>query len=139
MATTDDLAADAAEAPDPTPASLREEWAGIPTIFVVTVMTEARDRPMARRDGSVHVVPNRRDSRSWGWYREAAAAVDALHRNHTDLHETIYDWAVVEEIPEGVCPDVLSERWFRFDRSAGGYRPAERPADLAGTVGFSLG
>lgn len=110
----------------------------MPNIFIITVMTEARDKPVAMRDGTVKVMPDQRDNRTWGWYGQLDAALDAVHRNLTDLHETVYDYAVIEETGEGVCPDIVSERWFRFSRSENGYRPCEKPADLRQVTHFAM-
>ena len=38
---------------------------------------------------------------AWGYYWDKASAVDAVHRTVTDIHETIYPYAIVE------CPKYL--------------------------------
>jgi prepilin-type processing-associated H-X9-DG protein len=109
------------------------------TIFVITVITPPRDRNVAMADGSVRLVPDQRSSRAWGWYADLEKARDALARNLTDLHETIYDDAVIEEVEEGVCPEIVAEHWFRFDHAANGYVPCDKPADLANQAHFGIG
>lgn len=109
------------------------------SIFVVTVLTAPVPRPVARSDGSVVTAPFQRDARTWGWYADRDRARDALARNLSDLHETIYRDAVIEQVSEGVPADVLSEEWFRFSPASGGYVPDGRPVDLEGKKGFFAG
>lgn len=125
----------------------RPEAAGRSGIYVITVLTTLRPRPIvvpgrygapARIDEIAH-----RDSRSWGWYATLAEAEDALAHNVTDMHEGLYDIAVLERVPAGVLAFAQQESWWRFDPAAnagaGGYTRAERPDDLDNVLNFALG
>lgn len=82
-------------------------------------------------------------SRTWGWFPNAEAAAHALATNLSDMHETIYRYAVVETYDWGVPADAESEIWFEWARLAndgkGGYMPGVKPADFEGAVNFGMG
>lgn len=59
--------------------------------------------------------------RCWGYFHDYETAVKALHGNWTDMWETIYDYAVLEKIPEGIIPDVEEMHWFKYDMKHNGY------------------
>lgn len=123
--------------------ALRAKTPAPQAIYVVTVMTDLRRKTI--------VVPGRyaapdrtrevehRDSRSWGWYATLAEAEAALKMNYADMHEGIYDIAVIERYEPGILPVAAAQSWWRFEPRIKGYEPAERPADLETVVNFALG
>ena len=77
--------------------------------------------------------------RTWGYYRDHNIALQALHENWTDMWETIYDYAVLEEIEEGLCPIPESVQWFKYDRERDGYFEIDMPDGESGLTSFVLG
>lgn len=51
--------------------------------------------------------------RTWGYYSECEKAVQALHKNFTDMWECLYDYALIEEIDEGICAYAGNRQWFK--------------------------
>ena len=49
---------------------------------------------------------------AWGYYWDKASAVDAVHRNVTDIHETIYPYAIIECLEQGLFPVPKERQWF---------------------------
>jgi hypothetical protein len=83
-----------------------------------------------------------RSQRCWGYLETLAEAEEALIQNVTDMHETIYELAVIERIEAGILGQAVEISWWRFDREArggtGGYVKAAKPADLESLVHFAF-
>lgn len=77
--------------------------------------------------------------RTWGYFSNREWAVEALHRNETDMWEFCYDYAVLEKFEEGLVPIVLERQFFKFDRGANGYFEIDEPECLKGLVNFGIG
>lgn len=80
-------------------------------------------------------------SRVWGFYSNRDVAVRALHENWTDMHETVYDYAVIEGYDEGIshAHDPAEAQWFKWDEDRHGYFEIERPEAVVGFGSWSLG
>jgi hypothetical protein len=77
--------------------------------------------------------------RCWGYYSDHDKALSALHENRTDMWETIYDYAVLEKIPEGLIPDPEEVQWFKFDMKRNGYFEIPMPEGENGYSSFTIG
>lgn len=60
-----------------------------------------------------------------GYYMTFDNAEEAVRRNAGDIHEACYDFAVIEEVPEGVY-SVPRKRWY-FRYKDDGYVPIDEP------------
>jgi hypothetical protein len=84
---------------------------------------------------------DRRMSRCVGYLADKEQAISAVKANAGDINEAgSYPLALVETLSEGIYPDTISTVWFEWDSTLDGYREIpERPEDLQGQCGFSLG
>lgn len=64
--------------------------------------------------------------RTWGWYANYEDAERAVMKNYTDMWECDYNFAVIEEVPEGACPFSEVRQWFNCERDIV-YEPNVRP------------
>lgn len=78
-------------------------------------------------------------TRCWGFYTNKQSALDALHNNVTDMWETIYDYAVLEEYYEGICGYGEYRQYFEYDRERNGYFEIKTPDFMKGFGFFSIG
>lgn len=62
-----------------------------------------------------------------GFYTSFSDAHEALTNNRTNLHETVYDYACIEKVEEGLARPGELVGWYKFDRGKGGYFPIETP------------
>ena len=83
--------------------------------------------------------PDFGDQRTWGYYSERETAVHALHENWTDMWEYLYDYALIEEFEEGLCPYASNRQWFKWDDERKGYFEIEEPECVKNLVNFALG
>lgn len=81
----------------------------------------------------------RRQTCTWGWVPTFDEACDLVSRNVTDLHETVYEYLLVEGVPRGIVNTPRCEWWWRWDRNGEQWVPSDRPADYAGFCAISLG
>ena len=75
--------------------------------------------------------------RSFGFRYSFEEAEEALNKNMCDMHETIYHYAVVEELGPYIhpCPPE-SEVWFKYDREKDGFFQIEKPKETEGFCNF---
>lgn len=74
--------------------------------------------------------------RTPGWFFDLNTAVECVTNNWGDIFETVYEYALIEQLPEGLYPQGrkgYAEHWFRW--TEGGYKPCDRPKELEGTIG----
>lgn len=83
-------------------------------------------------------------SRTWGWFPTLAIADEAIRENDAGMFEDgYYNAAVIEEMAWGSIAMAEREHWYRvdYDRATGAYAvaPRDKPAALAGVIGFGMG
>jgi len=61
-----------------------------------------------------------------GYYQDFDWAKDTLVTNQLDINETIYDYAMIEEIRNGLYPEAR-RWWFKFEYTKGIYQNCETP------------
>ena len=52
---------------------------------------------------------------SWGYFWHREDALDAVHRNVTDIHEAIYPLAIIECLTPGLFPVPKKREWFGWN------------------------
>lgn len=75
-----------------------------------------------------------------GWYSEKEKAFKAVRENACDINETCYDYAIIEEIEEGLYnPAMKHQRWFfKFNREKDEYEEIKEPDSLSHFCGFAM-
>ena len=81
------------------------------------------------------------DTRCVGYYSDFKKAEDCVLDNIFDIHETCYDYAVIENIPEGLYHYDENPIWFEWDEITKRYKRINFPPKFIekGFVGFSIG
>lgn len=64
---------------------------------------------------------------AWGYFWNKESAVDAVHRNVTDMHETIYPYAIIERLEPGLFPIPKEREWFGWVEEKDGFYEIETP------------
>lgn len=64
---------------------------------------------------------------AWGYYWNKEEAIDAVNRNVTDMHETIYPYAIIERLEPGLFPVPKEREWFGWDEDKDGFYEIETP------------
>ena len=54
------------------------------------------------------------DSRCFGYYLTKKDAIEAVVENRGDLHECLYNYIVIELLPQGIHPIPEEELWFKW-------------------------
>jgi hypothetical protein len=62
-----------------------------------------------------------------GYYQNFDYAKDTLVTNQLDINETIYNYAMIEKIRNGLYADDIIRWWFKFDYEKGIYEECETP------------
>ena len=81
------------------------------------------------------------DTRCVGFFEEYVDAKRAVCKNIYDIHEGIYNYAVIEAIQSGIYQVDLNPKWFQAQESDRGicYREIEKPDFAKYSVGFAIG
>ena len=106
-------------------------------VFFVTVLF---DNDKVRRGGLQR-------SRTWGFFFNFEDAERSVLENWGDIYELgYYNLAVIEEMPEGICPceDEATTRWYKveYDGNKEGKHivtPIDRPEKYKQVCNFSIG
>ena len=64
---------------------------------------------------------------AWGYYWNLESAIDAVHRNVTDMHETIYPYAIIERLDHGLFPVPKERYWLGWEEEKDGFYETQKP------------
>lgn len=64
---------------------------------------------------------------AWGYYWDLDTAIEAVHRNVTDMHETIYPYAIIARLDHGLFPAPKERYWFGWEKGREGFYEIEKP------------
>lgn len=74
--------------------------------------------------------------RTFGYYDTRSVAIRAVKLNNCDIHECLYDYAVIEYIPDGLY-NVAEERiFFKWNEKLYGYKEIKPFEDCFGNYAF---
>ena len=77
-------------------------------------------------------------SRTVGYFKDLNKAKEIVENNCYDLFETFYDYAVIEEVPEGIYPLYENQVWYKWNLKENKYEECERP-EFAMNFGYCEG
>lgn len=77
------------------------------------------------------------NSRTWGFYKDINDAINAIHNEGLDLHESRYDYIVIESIEEGIG-NIQGEIWFAFSQNKW-VELEKKPSDFYNVFNFAMG
>ena len=99
--------------------------------YFITVMEKLEENPYYYVDTGC--------TRCWGFYTSKNTALTALHENWTDMWETIYTYAVLEEYYEGIGASTMHRQFFKYDKDEDGYFEIDEPECVKHTYDFAIG
>lgn len=77
--------------------------------------------------------------RTFGFYKERSNACEAIDENRGNMQECLYNFLVLEELAEGIHPEVRVELWYKWDEQWRRWIPCNKPSDLEGIINWALG
>lgn len=79
------------------------------------------------------------DSRCWGFYENFLDAKETVEYNVTDIWETVYWYAVIEEYTQGISSHT-GKRWFyKYNHDIGRYIEIKEPECVKHYWSFAIG
>lgn len=101
------------------------------TYWFITVMEKLEESDLG--------FPLIGSNRCWGFYKDKNSAIKALHNNTTDMWETVYNYAVIEEYYEGISAYNFNRQFFKYDKEKKGYFEIDEPECVKYSIGFAIG
>lgn len=85
-----------------------------------------------------------KDKRCWGWWPTDKQAKDSVKINDCDMHETVYNYLVIEKMPPyptGCAVIGYSKQWYKWEGTYenGKWKSCDEPEWAENTVGWSMG
>ena len=79
------------------------------------------------------------DMRTFGYFDNLETSKQALNENWCDMHEGLYEFAVIENIGQGIHPHAKEIAWFRWDDEKQGFFEIEKPECTRNYSNYALG
>lgn len=79
------------------------------------------------------------DTRCVGYVASLDKAKEILENNECDICETCYNYATIENIPEGIYQYDTSPIWFKFNELEEKYEECNKPEESKNWAGFAIG
>lgn len=100
-------------------------------IYLITTFTqiEPDDRFLA----------NLGASRAVGFYYNKKDAFESVKVNSCDIWEMCYDYAVIEEVEQGMYPECYHRWFFKYNRAVDRYEEINEPECVKHLMNFSIG
>jgi hypothetical protein len=74
-----------------------------------------------------------------GYYTDKEKAFDAVKSNACDINETCYNYALIEEVEEGLYNPAFNRWLFKYNSDIDKYEPIEEPGFMKHFSGFTIG
>ena len=80
------------------------------------------------------------DTRCVGYFKTFEEAERIVLYNVCDIWETCYDYAIIENIPDGIYQYDFHPTWYKWHKPTNGYIKCEQP-EFVGTmdIGYAIG
>lgn len=101
-------------------------------IYTVMVMEKLDQDPKTK-------LPEFGSERLVGWYQSLADAYSSVVYNNYDIHETCYNYALIEECSEGLYEPAINKWWFKYNKEIDEYSEIKEPEFCKGFCGFTIG
>ena len=92
---------------------------------------------------SIAYYPDQTDfhksSRCFGYFAALGEAVEAVKRNSCNMHESLYNYLVIEAFNEGIHPEVVQEYWYVWSDFAHRWEGIYKPQFTLGTINWAIG
>ena len=108
-------------------------------ITIYTIYLCEKLEPLIYESGKDSGFNNRGSDHVAGWYTNYHDCVGALHNNATDMFDTCYHYACVEECVEGLAKPGMTKQWFKYNPKRKGYFEIPVPDREAHVCGRALG
>lgn len=79
------------------------------------------------------------DMRTWGYLQNIEEATQALHNNVGNMRERLYEYAVIENISEGLFEFVKERRWFKWSDEKQGFYEINEPDGTKNLTNIAIG
>lgn len=73
-----------------------------------------------------------------GFVTDPKVAEECLRNNHMDIHESIYDYAVIERMYEGFYPFTDFRKFYKWNENECGYREIPEPTEMHGVCNIAF-
>ncbi len=76
--------------------------------------------------------------RTVGFVKDLSVAERCLRDNYMDIRESIYDYAVIERMYEGIYPFTDYRKFYKWNGNEYGYREIPEPTEMHGVCNIAF-
>jgi len=80
-----------------------------------------------------------KNERCFGYFADKQDALKAADENWADMHECMYNWLVIEKIPEGLHAMPEEEIWYTWDDGTKRWIHVDKPVWTEHIINWSIG
>ena len=88
---------------------------------------------------SIAIIDNKISTRNFGFFFEQEKAINAVLKNTLDIFEHRYEYAVIEEVSEGIHANLGNEIWFKWNWDKKKYEKSKKPSLIEDVYWFGMG
>ena len=100
-------------------------------IYTITTMTKLEQTELG--------LPKFGSTRTVAWYDNFDDAEKVVVCNNDDIWETCYQYAVIEEIEEGLYPEGTPRWFYKYNIATGEYNKIDEPEWMHQYANISIG
>lgn len=100
-------------------------------IYVILCMSKLEQNPRTK-------FPDFGSESIMGWYEDKDTAFERVRTNACDINETCYDYAIIEEVEQGLYPASMNRWFFEYKKDKGEYIQIEEPSFMYGFCGLTM-
>ncbi len=78
-------------------------------------------------------------SHCFGYFKTWDEAHATVTDNVGSLHESIYDFIVIEDIPDGIHSLMTEEHWYYWCDALNCWQPCVKPDEFKGVINWAIG
>ena len=90
-------------------------------------------------EGKEKTISPNREQRCFGYFQTFGEAEEAVLNNYCDIWETIYEYAVIEKVRDGIHQIDLEPIWYKWNLEKECYEKTEKPTFASGYVCWGIG
>ena len=106
-------------------------------IYTVTVFQKIDREPLVNNPSKY--FPSFGERRCVGWFDNFDEANNAVENNFSNIHEDMYNYAIIEKMESGLLMPDLDRTVYKWDKNTEKFVRIDTPIELSKSSNFGIG